>query len=456
MAYIGNGPGVASQRILTTLTAVDGQTTFVPSAGYTLGYVDVFLNGVKLVDGTDYTAANGVNIVLTEAAALNDTVEVVTYFPRGLSDGYTKAEADGRYEPLDSAYTKVEADARYVEVSGDTVTGNLAVDGAFNVGGTGVTTYRPTVEVVDTTNGASLTLRGQSPTIFFDQTAGGSGTLLSDSGYIKMKDGSLDDQGQTFATFGRGFVYFDGGTDGDMVLKLRADSDNNNEYHNPYIVFAQDSDAEYSAIGHHSNNLGLTSDDNALFISNGASGGRGGGIVMTTRLSGASSLYTDTSEAFRLDASGRLTLPYQPCFAAYRSSSYNTASGDHEVDIDVATLNRGNHYSTTGNRFTAPLAGAYKFDTHISVYHSSATSLQTQDDSQYLTFKKNGVELGRNSGSQCTMLNSGYLSKAGVEHSVSFSVILQLAASDYVEVEYGDIQSAVTISNASFNGHLIG
>jgi len=143
MAYIGNGPGVASQRILTTLTATEGQTSFTPSAGYTLGYVDVFLNGVKLIDGTDYAAADGVSIVLTEAATLDDTVEVVAYFPRGLSDGYTKAEADGRYEPLDSAYTKseadgryepldsaytkAEADARYVEVSGDTMTGNLTV-----------------------------------------------------------------------------------------------------------------------------------------------------------------------------------------------------------------------------------------------------------------------------------------------------------------------------------------
>lgn len=114
MAYIGNGPGVASQRILTTLTATEGQTSFTPSAGYTLGYVDVFLNGVKLIDGTDYAAADGVSIVLTEAATLDDTVEVVAYFPRGLSDGYTKAEADGRYEPLDSAYTKAEADARYI------------------------------------------------------------------------------------------------------------------------------------------------------------------------------------------------------------------------------------------------------------------------------------------------------------------------------------------------------
>jgi hypothetical protein len=97
MAYIGNSPGVASQRITTTLTATSGQTTFTPTSGYTVGYIDVYQNGVKLVNGEDYTASNGTSVVLTVAASENDVVETVAYLPRGLSDGYTKAEADARY-----------------------------------------------------------------------------------------------------------------------------------------------------------------------------------------------------------------------------------------------------------------------------------------------------------------------------------------------------------------------
>jgi hypothetical protein len=94
MANIGNSPGVASQRVVTTFTATAGQTLFVPNGGYTLGYCDVFLNGIKLVNGDDYTAANGINFTLTSGAAVGDAVECVAYFPRGLSDGYMKAEAD--------------------------------------------------------------------------------------------------------------------------------------------------------------------------------------------------------------------------------------------------------------------------------------------------------------------------------------------------------------------------
>jgi hypothetical protein len=97
MAYIGNGPGVASQRITTTLTATASQTTFTPTSGYTVGYIDVYLNGVRLVNGTDYTASNGTTVVLASGAAENDVMEIVAYLPRGLSDGYTKAEADNRY-----------------------------------------------------------------------------------------------------------------------------------------------------------------------------------------------------------------------------------------------------------------------------------------------------------------------------------------------------------------------
>jgi hypothetical protein len=97
MAYIGNAPGFSTQRVVTTFTATGGQTTFSPNGGYVLNYVDVYYNGVKLIAGDDFTATNGTSIVLTVAASAGDVVEVVSYIPRGLSDGYTKAEADDRF-----------------------------------------------------------------------------------------------------------------------------------------------------------------------------------------------------------------------------------------------------------------------------------------------------------------------------------------------------------------------
>lgn len=97
MSFLGNSPGTASQRIPDTFNVSTTTSVFTPSSGYTLGYLDVFLNGVKLVNGDDFTASNGTTFTLTSAALAGDVVECIAYIPRGLSDGYTKSEADAKY-----------------------------------------------------------------------------------------------------------------------------------------------------------------------------------------------------------------------------------------------------------------------------------------------------------------------------------------------------------------------
>lgn len=85
--------GVASvsvekaDKTVTKFTATADQTTFV--ASYALGYVDVFLNGVKLAED-QYTASNGTSIVLDEGAAVDDVIEIVAFnFTTGASGGAT-------------------------------------------------------------------------------------------------------------------------------------------------------------------------------------------------------------------------------------------------------------------------------------------------------------------------------------------------------------------------------
>ena len=71
----GSSVNGTSQRV--TYTATASQTSF--AATYDAGYVDVYLNGIKLIDGTDFTATSGTSVVLTTGAALNDTVEIVGF-----------------------------------------------------------------------------------------------------------------------------------------------------------------------------------------------------------------------------------------------------------------------------------------------------------------------------------------------------------------------------------------
>jgi hypothetical protein len=63
-------------RKTTRFVATANQTTFT-GLNYTVGYVDVFLNGIKLDGQDEFTATNGTSVVLTDGATLNDIVEIV-------------------------------------------------------------------------------------------------------------------------------------------------------------------------------------------------------------------------------------------------------------------------------------------------------------------------------------------------------------------------------------------
>lgn len=79
--------GSSAVRNVSTFTATSGQTTFTIIGGYTVGLIDVFINGARL-STADYTATNSSTVVLGIGAVLNDIVDVVNYtatFTAGIS-----------------------------------------------------------------------------------------------------------------------------------------------------------------------------------------------------------------------------------------------------------------------------------------------------------------------------------------------------------------------------------
>ena len=90
--FINAGSSIngTAQRVQFTATA--GQTTFAVT--YDAGFVDVYLNGIKLIVGTDFTATNGTSIVLASGAALNDTVDIVAYGTFSLNNTSINALTD--------------------------------------------------------------------------------------------------------------------------------------------------------------------------------------------------------------------------------------------------------------------------------------------------------------------------------------------------------------------------
>jgi len=77
--YLGASPVPQTIQKKESFTASAGQQTF-NTTGYTDGnFINVFLNGVRLVNGTDYTATNGSDIVLASAASASDVLDFETF-----------------------------------------------------------------------------------------------------------------------------------------------------------------------------------------------------------------------------------------------------------------------------------------------------------------------------------------------------------------------------------------
>ena len=138
MPYIGKSTTIGvRQRYMYTATA--SQTTFsgTDTQNLTLTYtdsnfVDVYLNGVLLKTGTDYTATSGTSVVLASGAVADDIVEIIVY------DAFAVA----------NFYNRTDSDSRYVNIDGDTMTGALAGTTA---------TFSGIIKTDDTTDATSTT-----------------------------------------------------------------------------------------------------------------------------------------------------------------------------------------------------------------------------------------------------------------------------------------------------------
>ena len=78
--YIGRAPGDSAITIAKQYYQPTGvQTDFTFSSGYSPGLVDVYRNGVKLINVLDYAATDGSTISLDSPVGVGSTVQVVAY-----------------------------------------------------------------------------------------------------------------------------------------------------------------------------------------------------------------------------------------------------------------------------------------------------------------------------------------------------------------------------------------
>ena len=66
---------VATKKI--TVMATAGQTSFTVNGGYRIGQIGVYRNGVRLVQGKDFTANDGSTVTLLSGATVDDILDFV-------------------------------------------------------------------------------------------------------------------------------------------------------------------------------------------------------------------------------------------------------------------------------------------------------------------------------------------------------------------------------------------
>ena len=79
--YIGRAPSDSAVTVARqTFTPTGITTDFTFTSGYVPGYFDIYINGVKMIEGSDYTSSDGSTFAVLGGGATNgDVIEAVAY-----------------------------------------------------------------------------------------------------------------------------------------------------------------------------------------------------------------------------------------------------------------------------------------------------------------------------------------------------------------------------------------
>ena len=239
--YLGipaSGVTTTAYRTVTNFTATAGQTSFsVPS--YTVGYIDVYRNGVRLVS-TDYTATTGTTVVLNNACTVGDSVVTESFLVSSVLNAIPNTGGSVSASNL-AALSTIPSTAGNITVPAVTgtmmVSGNMPAfsaypSGSFSASANTWTIVPANTEEFDTNsnfNNTGSTVGSNPAYSFLPTIAGyyqvsgtwslGAGTTFTRSLSAIYKNGSLFKQGldTTTATatgsMVSALVYLNGSTD---------------------------------------------------------------------------------------------------------------------------------------------------------------------------------------------------------------------------------------------------
>lgn len=154
----------------------------------------------------------------------------------------------------------------------------------------------------------------------------------------------------------------------------------------------------------------------------------------------------NVTEQMVIDQSGRVTMPYQPAFrAGYTSGSSVTNNVNNKHPFTSVAINRGNNYSGPNARFTAPVAGLYRFSACFWVNANNNCDFAPRlNGSSWISSAPNSDAII-------------FVQKAdSYIQNLSGTFMLELQANDYVELQSRNYTSNYYAGHSWWEGHLIG
>ena len=166
--YIGRNPDDTSVIVARQQFVASGVTTTLTfAAGYTPGYIDAYVNGVRQLEGTDYNATDSTTVSFDTPLANNDNVELVAYKAYDVVAPSSLGNLTVSGNLTVTGLTTTTANTGNIGIGGSilsdvTVVGNARVVGVLTVG-SGTVTIDPGdnsitgVGTISITGGGSIT-----------------------------------------------------------------------------------------------------------------------------------------------------------------------------------------------------------------------------------------------------------------------------------------------------------
>jgi hypothetical protein len=106
----------------SSLTITSGTSNLSITGGYVPGYLDLFQNGVKLLNGSDYTAIDGTSITLANIVPSGTTIEYITLLPSISNNLYAKLDSiSSSFNGSSTSFGLAVSGTAYYPVSANTL-----------------------------------------------------------------------------------------------------------------------------------------------------------------------------------------------------------------------------------------------------------------------------------------------------------------------------------------------